>query len=67
MADSVLSQSTATPSAGQEQAFLEGYFQCLSKFAYDKAKEITVRRVDVVPFLEEFTNLDHLFDIISND
>lgn len=26
----------------REQAFLESYFQCLSKFAYDKAKEITV-------------------------
>jgi len=46
MADSTVSQSTASPSAGQEQAFLESYFQCLSKFAYDKAKEITVGRLD---------------------
>ena len=46
MADSVISQSVATPSVGQEQAFLESYFQCLSKFAYDKAKEITVGRLE---------------------
>jgi len=46
MADSVVSQSVATPSVGQEQAFLESYFQCLSKFAYDKAKEITVGRLE---------------------
>jgi len=42
MADGVDSHSVPTPFVGQEQAFLENYFQCLSKFAYDKAKEITV-------------------------
>ena len=26
----------------REQAFLESYFQCLSNFAYDKAREISV-------------------------
>jgi len=44
MADGVTSQSAVAPSVGQEQAFLESYFLCLSKFAYDKAKEITVGR-----------------------
>jgi len=47
MADSADSQSAVTPSVGQEQAFLESYFLCLSKFAYDKAKEITVRRIEI--------------------
>jgi len=45
MAENIAGQSIATPSVGQEQLFLESYFQCLSKFAYDKAKEITVGRL----------------------
>jgi len=49
MADSVASQSTVVPSVGKEQAFLESYFQCLSKFAYDKAKEITVSYPNNMP------------------
>ena len=31
------------PPVSREQAFLETYFQCISKFAFDKAKELSVR------------------------
>ena len=34
--------ATSLPPISKEQAFLETYFQCLSKFAYDKAKELSV-------------------------
>ena len=31
--------ATATPPVSREQAFLETYFECLSQFAFDKARE----------------------------
>jgi len=34
--------ASALPPVSKEQAFLETYFQCLQKFAYDKAKELSV-------------------------
>ena len=41
------------PPVSREQAFLETYFQCISKFAFDKAKELSVRvlRTSALPFL----------------
>ncbi len=32
-------EMAALPPISREQAFLETYFQCISQFAYDKARE----------------------------
>ena len=37
-----MDMTSSVPPVSKEQAFLETYFLSLSKFAYDKAKDLTV-------------------------